>query len=98
VVAVGGGVQGGLWTQVVSDVTQRPQELRTVSLGASYGGALLAAQLVSDADIERWNPVREVVTPRPETAERYDRHHALYLELYRATADVVHQLAALQHR
>lgn len=98
VVAVGGGVQGGLWTQIVSDVTHQPQELRAVSIGASYGGALLAAQLITDATIEAWNPVRELLSPRPETVDRYDRLYELYRELYRATADVVHQLADLQHR
>jgi xylulokinase len=35
IVAVGGGTQGGLWTQVVSDITGRPQELRAQSIGAS---------------------------------------------------------------
>ncbi len=98
VVAVGGGVQGGPWAQVVSDVSQRPQELRTVSIGAGYGGAFLAARLVSAADIDSWNPVRAVVAPRPKTAERYDHLYDLYQRLYRSSSDVVHQLAALQSR
>jgi len=58
----------------------------------------LAARLVSDADIDSWNPVRAVVTPRPETAERYDHLYDLYQRLYRSSSDVVHQLAALQSR
>ncbi|WP_369205001.1 FGGY-family carbohydrate kinase [Streptomyces sp. PU-14G] len=98
VVAVGGGTQGGLWTRIVSDVTGRPQELRTTSIGASYGGALLAAQLVGEASIDDWNPVREVVTPRPEAAARYDELYGLYRALHPATADVVHALAAHQNR
>jgi len=53
---------------------------------------------VSDADIDSWNPVRAVVTPRPETAERYDHLYDLYQRLYRSSSDVVHQLAALQSR
>ncbi|GAA3796430.1 FGGY-family carbohydrate kinase [Streptomyces chiangmaiensis] len=98
VVAVGGGVQGGLWTRIVSDVTGRAQELRATSVGAGYGGALLAAQLVSDADIDAWNPVVDVVEPHPETADCYDRLYALYRELYPASAPVVHALADLQTR
>ncbi|MYR47468.1 FGGY-family carbohydrate kinase [Streptomyces sp. SID5910] len=98
VVAVGGGTQGALWTQLVSDITGRPQELRTITIGASYGGALLAAQLVHDASIDDWNPVRATVTPRPEHGERYDELYALYRRLYPATSDVVHVLAALQDR
>ncbi|MFF3490203.1 FGGY-family carbohydrate kinase [Streptomyces sp. NPDC002795] len=99
VVAVGGGTQGRLWTQIVSDVTGRTQEVRTTSVGASYGGALLAAQLVTDdARIDDWNPVAERVAPRPEVTERYDELYALYRDLYPASADVAHALADLQTR
>ncbi|MGW0683773.1 FGGY-family carbohydrate kinase [Streptomyces sp. NPDC002754] len=99
VVAVGGGTQGRLWTQIVSDVTGRTQEVRTTSAGASYGGALLAAQLVTDdARIDDWNPVAERIVPRPEVTSRYDELYALYRDLYPASADVAHALADLQTR
>ncbi|WP_327674211.1 MULTISPECIES: FGGY-family carbohydrate kinase [unclassified Streptomyces] len=99
VVAVGGGTQGRLWTQIVSDVTGRTQEVRTTSVGASYGGALLAAQLVTDdARIDDWNPVAERLAPRPEVTARYDELYALYRDLYPASADVTHALADLQTR
>jgi xylulokinase len=98
VVAVGGGTQGGLWTQVVSDVTGRDQEVRQHSVGASYGGAFLAAGMVADVSIDAWNPVREVVRPDPATQELYQETYGLYRRLYPATADVVHALAARQHR
>jgi xylulokinase len=98
VVAVGGGTQGGLWTQVVSDVTGREQEVRQHSVGASYGGAFLAAGLVGDPSIDAWNPVRELVRPDPGTRDLYEQTYDLYRRLYPATADVVHALAARQHR
>ncbi|OKK09082.1 FGGY-family carbohydrate kinase [Streptomyces sp. CB02400] len=98
VVAVGGGTQGALWTQIVSDITGRPQELRTVTIGASYGGALLAAQLVTDVSIDDWNPVRETVTPRAEHTGRYDELYALYRRLYPDTMATVHALASFQDR
>jgi xylulokinase len=98
VVAVGGGTQGSLWTQIVSDITGRPQELRTTTIGASYGGALLAAQLVGNAAIDDWNPVRETVTPRAEHTGRYDDLYSLYRRLYPETSRTVHALAALQER
>ncbi|MFJ9123969.1 FGGY-family carbohydrate kinase [Streptomyces sp. NPDC102340] len=99
VVAVGGGTQGRLWTQIVSDVTGRTQEVRTTSVGASYGGALLAAQLVTDdARIDDWNPVAERLDPRPEVTARYDELYALYRDLYPASAGVTHALADLQTR
>src|SRR5262249_31056115 len=43
-VAVGGGTKGGLWTQIVSDVTGLPQELPAETVGACLGDALFAAQ------------------------------------------------------
>lgn len=98
VVAVGGGTQGELWTRIVSDVTGREQEVRTTSIGASYGGALLAAQLVGEASVDAWNPVREIVTPRPSTHERYDELYGLYRRLYADTSATVHALAARQER
>jgi xylulokinase len=39
-VAVGGGTKGGLWTQIVSDVTGRPQDLPEQTIGASYGDGI----------------------------------------------------------
>ncbi|MFP5346881.1 MAG: FGGY-family carbohydrate kinase, partial [Actinomycetes bacterium] len=41
--AVGGGTQGGLWTQIVSDVCGCEQLVPAQTIGASYGDALLAA-------------------------------------------------------
>ncbi|MFB7653051.1 MULTISPECIES: FGGY-family carbohydrate kinase [unclassified Streptomyces] len=98
VVAVGGGTQGALWTQIVSDITGRPQEVRTITIGASYGGALLAAGLVEDVSVDAWNPVRTTVTPQPADTGRYEELYALYRRLYPATSDVVHTLATLQDR
>ena len=98
IVAVGGGVQGGLWTQIVSDITARPQEIRAQSIGASYGAAFLAGQLVASVWIDAWNPVQETVTPRPEAVEQYEGLYGLYRDLYPRTADTVHALAARQER
>jgi xylulokinase len=89
---------GRAWTQLVSDITGRPQEIRAQSIGASYGAAFLAAQLVAPASIEAWNPVQETVTPRPDAAEQYEGLYRLYLDLYPRTADTLHALAARQHR
>ncbi|RVU20835.1 sugar kinase [Streptomyces antnestii] len=96
VVAVGGGTQGGLWTQIVSDVTGLPQDVPTVTVGASYGAARLAAQLIEKADIAVWNPVREQRVPDPAAVGAYDRLHGLYRDLYPATRVTAHALARFQ--
>lgn len=93
VVAVGGGTRGDLWTQVVSDVSGLVQEVPTTTVGASYGGALLAAELVADVSIDVWNPVREQRVPDPRLADFYAARYDAYRELYRSTRSVVHALA-----
>ncbi|MDQ2845289.1 MAG: FGGY-family carbohydrate kinase [Actinomycetota bacterium] len=100
VVAVGGGTQGELWTQIVSDVTGRPQELRKTSIGASYGMALLAARAVDSrsgaASMDDWNPVQRTVIPNEGYRQTYDELFALYRRLYDSTVDIAHQLARRQ--
>ncbi len=97
IVAVGGGTQGGLWTQIVSDVTGRPQEIPAETIGAAYGDALLAAIgtgiLPPDAN---WATTGARITPRPETRDLYDELYAGYVGLYPATKDLVHGLARIQ--
>ena len=97
IVAVGGGTKGGMWTQIVSDVTGIPQELSKETIGACYGDTLFAARaagLISDTDT--WATYAETVEPRTELRERYDRLFAIYEQLYPGTVGVVHELAAIQ--
>ena len=97
IVAVGGGTKGGLWTQIVSDVTGLPQELAEESMGACYGDALFAARaagLVDDDTV--WASPAETVEPNPEYRDVYDRLYTIYGELYPATKSQAHALAALQ--
>ncbi len=98
IVAVGGGTQGRLWLQIVSDVTGLVQEVPRITIGASYGAAFLAASAVSETapSIEDWNPVAETIAPDPERREAYDALFDRYLRLYAGTAEIVHELAALQ--
>ncbi|WP_193597285.1 FGGY-family carbohydrate kinase [Microbacterium sp. YJN-G] len=100
IVAVGGGTQGRLWLQIVSDVTGLVQEVPGTTIGASYGAAFLAASAVSaDGDpprIEDWNPVAFRIEPDPGARAGYDELFDRYLRLYAGTAEVVHELAAQQ--
>ena len=42
--AVGGGVRSGVWSAIVTHVTGHPQVVPALTIGASYGDALLAAR------------------------------------------------------
>jgi xylulokinase len=96
IVAVGGGAQGTLWTQIVSDVTGLEQVIPTQTIGASLGAAFLAAGTLGDVSIEAWNPPATIRRPRPEVRATYDSAYALYRELDRATRPIAHELAARQ--
>jgi Sugar (pentulose and hexulose) kinases len=96
IVAVGGGAQGDLWTQIVSDVTGLEQSIPSQTIGASLGAAFLAACAVGDADIRRWNPIAEIRRPDPALRDLYDARYALYRSLYPATAEITHALARSQ--
>lgn len=96
-VAVGGGTKGGLWTQIVSDVTVRAQEIPAETIGACYGDALLAAigagLVPSDTS---WATVDETVEPNPASRDIYDETYGIYRSLYPATVQQAHALARLQ--
>ena len=98
VAAVGGGTKARAWTQTVSDVTGLEQELRAVTVGASYGAAHLAALAVDPlADIDAWNPVAKRITPSAHLAEFFDARYRLYRDIYESSAEVMHALAAEQY-
>ncbi|MEW2384013.1 FGGY-family carbohydrate kinase [Micromonospora sp. NPDC047707] len=98
IVAVGGGTQGRLWTQIVSDIIGRPQHIPAQTIGASYGAAFLAARSVHDVSIEVWNPIREIREPRRKLAADYDELYELYRDLYAGSQRVVRALAGRQRR
>lgn len=97
-VAVGGGTRGGLWTQIVSDVTGEEQQVPSETIGAALGDALLAAVATGhDVDPEAWNPAGYTISPDQDRTARYDTYYGHYRELYPATVGVAHFLAAEQH-
>jgi xylulokinase len=98
IVAVGGGAQGSLWTQIVSDVTGLPQVIPSITVGASYGAAFLAAGALTAVAIEDWNPQAEIREPNELLRCDYDELYALYRSLYLVTADMQHALAKREHR
>jgi xylulokinase len=96
-VAVGGGTQGGLWPQIVSDVCGLEQVVPRQTIGASYGAALLAAigtgLVPPHTD---WAVADRLVTPDPANRERYDRLFETFVDLYISTREQMHRLAGIQ--
>jgi xylulokinase len=96
IVAVGGGTQGRLWTQVVSDVRRLQQTVPEQTIGAAYGDALLAAigsgLVAPETD---WTQTRDEVLPNEARASTYDDLYDLYRRLHPATAEIQHALSRL---
>jgi xylulokinase len=96
-VAVGGGTRGGLWTQIVSDVSGAAQDIPRLTIGASYGDAQLAGAAAGLVELgASWNPVQQTVRPREQTRSLYERLYRRYRELHAATRELQHELAELQ--
>lgn len=99
VVAVGGGAASPLWLQIVSDVTGLEQLVPAVTVGASYGDALLAAEGVGLVLPESsWVRPHHSVEPNETLRETYDELFDLYGRLYGSTREIQHALAAMQTR
>jgi xylulokinase len=96
-VAVGGGTKGGLWTQIVPDVTGRPQDLPEQTIGASYRDTLLAARAVGLAEPDTdWSTISATVEPKAENRDVYDEPYHIYRDLYPGTTEQVYRLADMQ--
>ncbi|MCI9887851.1 sugar kinase [Micrococcales bacterium 31B] len=94
IVAVGGGTQSALWTQIVSDITGREQEIPEQAVGAAYGDALWSAIAAGAVPSDtRWARAGRVVTPRPECAALYRERFETYLGAYPALKATMHRLA-----
>jgi xylulokinase len=98
-VAVGGGTRGGLWAQIVSDITGQPQRLPAVTVGAAYGDAYLAGIATGLVDsMVAWNDGGSIIKPNAANVARYAELYPLYRDLYPATLDITHALAQIQFR
>jgi len=102
--ATGGGTLSPVAMQIVSDVTGLAQEVPSVTVGASFGAAYLAARAVGlapaldqaadDRSADAWFRLDRRIAPDPATRDLYDRRYARFRALYRETARTVHELAS----
>jgi len=95
-VAVGGGAQDDVWTQIVTDITGVAQVLPERTVGASYGDALLAgiaAGIVDrDTALRTWVRIRRIISPNPAHRAVYDATYRVYSDLYGHIREDIHAL------
>jgi xylulokinase len=97
IVSVGGGLRNRTWAQATSDVSGLSQNVRRVSLGASYGDAFLARLAlggVSTSSIKLWNPSADAIEPNPDTAAVYRHRYGTFRDLYPRLRDLTHGLGS----
>jgi xylulokinase len=96
VMAVGGGTKTSVWMQIVADITGIPLHIPQVTIGASYGDALMAAIGVKEyPDFTHLrNIIRPAITVWPDQVrhEAYAPFRELYDALYLANRDLMHRL------
>jgi xylulokinase len=94
ILAAGGGTRNRVWSQATSDISGRPQIVREITVGASYGDAFIAALAVGDVrreDIRTWNAVAREIVPDPANAATYERTYRTFRELYPRTRSLLPQ-------
>jgi xylulokinase len=95
VTAAGGGTKNLLWMQIVADITGKPLRIPEITIGGSYGSALMAAmgigQLKNFDELAAVIRFSSIITPNPEHHRIYQKRQSIYDSLYTATRDLMHQ-------
>jgi xylulokinase len=90
--AVGGGTNNAVWLQATSDTTGLTQNVRSKTMGASYGDAFLAALGVGDVkkdDIHIWNSPDRSVPPISAHAQIYQQSFETFRALYERNKEMM---------
>ncbi|MPM32607.1 Xylulose kinase [bioreactor metagenome] len=96
VTAVGGGTRSRLWLQIVSDICGIAQRVPAITVGASYGDALMAGLAVGSIpnpdSIGSLIQIQDVIQPDWDRHKRYQKYLKIYSDLYQRNSDLMHQL------
>lgn len=96
--AVGGGVQNHLWMQLVADVTGKEIATPSVTIGASYGDAMMAATGICHPGFKDFSSLTKFIKPSKtyypnmESHEKYRKYQEIYDRLYPAVKELMHLL------
>ena len=95
IMAIGGGAQNRPWMQIVADIIGLPLYINEITVGASYGDALMAAigsgQLGGFQNLEKILKIREIIHPDPRAHELYRPYQEMFRALYLNNRELMHQ-------
>ena len=85
--AMGGSANSQLWTQIKSDVTNKPIDVLNSDTATTLGAAILAGVAVGvykdfEDAVAKTVQIRRSHTPNPYNSEVYQKNYELYLKLY----------------
>lgn len=96
VMAVGGGTKNRVWMQIISDITNIPVQIAKITIGASYGDALMAAmgtgRFKSFSELEKTIQMETTIQPDKKKHEIYKKYRKIYDLLYLNNKELMHQL------
>ncbi len=96
IMVVGGGTKNSQWMQIVADITGKTISTASVTIGASFGDAMMAAMGIryfdSFADLSKIIKPGVTYMPNLENHEKYKKYQKIFDELYLANKDLMHQM------
>lgn len=102
VIAIGGGTKSSVWLQSVSNICRLQQLIPTMTFGASYGDAFLAALglgwYAQLREVSAWIDYETVIDPDEAVSDLFDAYFTLYKRLYHETKALMFQLKQLEER
>lgn len=96
IMAVGGGTKNPEWMQMVSDITGKTISTAGITIGASFGDAMMAAMGIkyfkNFGDLASIIKKGECYTPNLENNKGYQKYQEVFDELYVRTKDLMQKI------
>lgn len=99
IIVVGGGVKNSEWLQIIADIIGKPLQVPEITIGASYGDAMmaaLAAGVFKDfSELHEKIRIKQTIEPDPARHEAYEPYQKMYDRLYLENRDMMHEISGM---
>jgi xylulokinase len=96
IMAVGGGAKNAPWLQIIADITGETLNCASVTMGAAFGDALMAAlasgRYTSFADFNAVIKPGQIIEPNIKIHLSYQPYRKIFDQLYLETKEMMHSL------